>query len=1319
MNSVPPKSQSRSTPTLEGQLALPVLRSGASGDQPAALPRFRPQVLRSLKARPRLAALVAFAMALLLAGLALRQLPLYAAESLVYVEPTVTATISDPTSQGFDQFRYSSYMEQQLQTVTRPDVLTAALNSLPDRNEWRFPGESVQAAVNRLQKSLVVERVLMSYQLSIRLQAYKPQTAVDVVNAVTLAYLRGGHQDELTQADGRLQLVSEERDRLQTELDGARHEQARLGASLGVANPTGGTANPFDTELVNLRAQLAVARQAHDVAAAQLDSVGGTRDQQRSGLTSAADEALNTEVGLSSMKNSVNIRRAILEGQMAGLTPKNPMYKQDQDEIADLDRSLDSMTARLRKNTERRIQDKLGADLTRTADVETRLNGELSQLTTKATGAGPRLQRASELAADIERLTRRYGVVDEALRGLQLQTNGPATAHLALAASLPTAPEPNRRNLILLATLPFALLSGIAAAVIARLRDRRVYLACDLEEIAGFEPIAILPAPGDVSLAAFDEYILRLAAALEYAYRASGARVFLITGVTATTHTLPLMQALGAKLEDLRLRVDTIAAADLMTTSAETAEYQSRHPDPAGRGQSAGEGIASSKLERLKRGFDIILVDAAPLLLSAGTEYAARCADATLLVVESGESSSAEVEASLKLLSRLSVRGIALVLQDLSLAQADGAFQASIRAVERRNILASEGRGFLTKRDVASAEQIRERTEGPAMALVCEPYDTDRVAGTAGEVVHAAIEDAVAADEPALRSPKMRSSSTMIQPVVSAIDRDRRPDTVPEIVTALPPAQIDLSKGPELERFGQSAELEDALVPEPVYLLVDRLEAAFGGGRETVRSEASHRNDSHQLASPDRLLHLVVASAVESDPVEQSEVVERAVGGEAERGSLQELQLIHRELRSDSLLADTPPHTRSKIKLAYEEPELTSKTTGLGKLFREDSSPAFPVVPGEGEGVDGLKNVEDPVLGVEAAQPVAPLLSPVSPRPANLDLVPRKIQPVVVSPMSVERAPSAGQPVLPAVPSAGVFSPQPSTSLSPEPTPLLFPLAVTAGPAYRGEQDAESLVPGDETAHRDADEAIPEATDEVIPKATDEAIHEAAVYAWPVQHAVPLDEVFPKVPPLVAERRNRLTPHDSIASESMAKDRTDFARESEDPAAMLPQPRVAAASTMRPAVAPRFASQAEESLAVPDPQPLVTDPQSSRFNAISKVGAAVLLPRKLRDEAEERFTNAFSSEPIRPRQDRGRTELPFRNSLDSAVGRRLTESAVRTRMSRVRVPESAKIAPETPLELSADERDAGLPRRWSLLCKFEEEVAPVDQTPTLRAGENS
>ena len=54
------------------------------------------------------------------------------------------------------------------------------------------------------------------------------------------------------------------------------------------------------------------------------------------------------DAGLTSMKTSLNQRRAVLITQMANLTPNNPEYKQDAAELAKINGNLDSMMKDLR-----------------------------------------------------------------------------------------------------------------------------------------------------------------------------------------------------------------------------------------------------------------------------------------------------------------------------------------------------------------------------------------------------------------------------------------------------------------------------------------------------------------------------------------------------------------------------------------------------------------------------------------------------------------------------------------------------------------------------------------------------------------------------------------------------------------------------------------------------------------------------------------------------------------------------------------------------------------------------------------------------------
>ena len=700
-------SPSMKRPTIEG-LPSPAARTANQDSTPQ--PAFDVDAVGSVKRHPRLAAAVAAVVLVLVLAYGLSRKPTYQAESLTYIEPMASKVLNEsPTQDGYDSVRYDTYIQQQMQTALRPDILAKAIGKLPPF-VWQFPGESIQSAVGRLQGALKVERVSTSYQLSISISNPNPETAAAVVNAVTNTYLEQGRKDEHAVIDQRLQLLGEERQRIQQNLDEDRVEQASLGGALGLANPTGLVGNQYDTQIAGVQTQVATAREARDAAAAQLAALQGPGGGTNSpALAAAAEELINGDAGLNSMKGTINERKAVLNTQMAGLTTSNPIYRQDQAEIADLDRSLEAATAQLRERTERRLQDKMRADLQRTADIENRLNAQLKQQTATATSAAPKLQRATEIAADIERLNARYGVVDDAMRGLQLESNGPGSAHLSVAAAVPVSPEPSKRKLILLMAFPLAMIAGIGAAVLARRLDPKIYSGPDVEKVLGFLPIGVMPARDEVSERVMEEYALRLAAGLQSAYRTSSAQSFVFTAASSTMEIGPLVRAIEGRLGALGFKALVKDAGSML--------HGTNRPQNSQRGLMAQrsnalvrtidgvrQGFAAEEIDKLKQKFDLLLIDAPPLLNSAETEYLVRCADATILIAESGVTLKSELFQSAVLLQQLNVAGVGAVLQELHLKDADASFRAAVAAVERLQ------RGVLP--EVAMEQKVEEEMAG-------------------------------------------------------------------------------------------------------------------------------------------------------------------------------------------------------------------------------------------------------------------------------------------------------------------------------------------------------------------------------------------------------------------------------------------------------------------------------------------------------------------------------------------------------------------------------------------------------------------------------
>ena len=78
---------------------------------------------------------------------------------------------------------YDSFVQQQVQSASNPDVLMNALHKL-EPGSWQRSGESEQAAADRLGGAIEVARVGTSYEVAITAKAKDPQLAAQMANAV-------------------------------------------------------------------------------------------------------------------------------------------------------------------------------------------------------------------------------------------------------------------------------------------------------------------------------------------------------------------------------------------------------------------------------------------------------------------------------------------------------------------------------------------------------------------------------------------------------------------------------------------------------------------------------------------------------------------------------------------------------------------------------------------------------------------------------------------------------------------------------------------------------------------------------------------------------------------------------------------------------------------------------------------------------------------------------------------------------------------------------------------------------------------------------
>jgi uncharacterized protein involved in exopolysaccharide biosynthesis len=648
---------------------------------------------RSLRMHRTLAIVVAVAVFVGVFSFGLSRHPYYETSALIYVQPMKTKVITDNSEGIYDPGRYETFVQQQLQTIPRADIVEEAL-SKPATRAWRFRSEPQQAAVARLQHTLKVERVEQSYELSISLSGSDPVAIADVVNAVSNAYIRGERADEMSQSDQQLQILQDEQQRVSTELTNDRKEQAELSVSLGVADTSGDTGNPYDVQLVELRSELAKATADHDVAAAQYASVAGSASGAES-LRSAADDLAATDPAIGTLKQAIGQRRSLLTSQMAGLTPKNPLYVQDQQELDRLDTTLSELEGQVRVKAGHQLQQKLQLEERRTADVVARLSQQLAEKTSIATGATPELQHAADLAADITRLQGRYNAVDNAINTIELDKDTSGLVHILVPATPPLAPKTSMKRLILAAALPLALILGIAAAVIMSKIDPKIYIGKDLVNLLGFYPMATLPNNSEVDRAVKDEFILRLLAGIDQIHRVDQAKTFVFTGASTNVSVTDLVGSLARKMQRLGYRVASIPASELIENHELSSGFFStaRDAEAPPAPMVTHENFVVQKIETMKRETDFLFIDAFPLLSSSETEFAARLSDVVILVAESAETTRGELKSSFALVTRLQVPGAAAVVSQVKIHDADDEFISSVRHVEaRRRPVSDQGK---------------------------------------------------------------------------------------------------------------------------------------------------------------------------------------------------------------------------------------------------------------------------------------------------------------------------------------------------------------------------------------------------------------------------------------------------------------------------------------------------------------------------------------------------------------------------------------------------------------------------------------------------
>ncbi len=648
-----------------------------------------------------------------------RRHPIFEATSRIYVSPASPKALTDAAPQIGP---YDSYVEEQIKTVTRYDVLEEALQKLPAAT-WAYWGPTAPRAIAALQKTLSIVRLGESFDVEISLDGPEPHQVTDMVNTITQTYIEKTRHEQFFERDQQLAILRDEESNLQKELASKQNQEQVLLRDLGVGSVRSTEGSPYNDSLAKLHADLTAAQEQLSAARSSLASLQGG-GVSAPGMQAAAQDVAAVDPALTALKTSLTTQRGILVQQMASLTPANPIYKQDDEQLKSIDGQIARMSADLQKKAANHLTDKANADIRQKALVVEGLQRQLLQQTQQATGSAGRFQEAQQVQEDTENLQKGLAAIDERMRQLAVDSGAPGSIHLLSPGMVPTAPNRNKTVILAAILLLLSVGASVGSAVAFDYFDPHVYGAEDVKQVMGFPPLGMLLDHDHFSVEVSQQYLLRLAAAVHHAVRASGARTFLFTATEPESGTTTLVEKVARQLRSLNMRTLTIAATNVdgkityvsTATQAEPGKDGNREsggrdsqgtvpagstlndklvrqqPGPLALNVHVGEpsntmfsgSFVAQILNEHQNDYDVVLIDGGPILISADAEYLARIADGTVIVTQSGRTTRNQLRRSASLLEKLHVPGVAVVLNRITPERADAALRQDIQDFQQQ-----------------------------------------------------------------------------------------------------------------------------------------------------------------------------------------------------------------------------------------------------------------------------------------------------------------------------------------------------------------------------------------------------------------------------------------------------------------------------------------------------------------------------------------------------------------------------------------------------------------------------------------------------------
>jgi len=591
--------------------------------------------------------------------------------------------------------------------VLRPVVERYKL--LPVRSNSYSSASQQNAPAPILLHSLKVTRAPSSYLIRISYRAHDPKLAADVANAVAQSLSEHANDTGKSSYEKLSELVAHDMSELRAKMEASAQQLAEYEKELNMVDPEQ-RVTVLSARLSQLNTDLTAAqdeRIRREAILAQVEN-SNTLASAQAAQAAAQDPLLSEAV------QRLNVARQQFTSVRSYYAEGHPEYVKAQKQVEEVEAQVNELKARAKERAAADYQQALGR--------EKRLFSVLQQTKAEGDGLKARAYQYEQLKGEADNDKKIYDdlATRTRLAGINQQFHD-ATVLLAAQALAPH--EPIFPNLLI--NLPVAvILSGILGILIAVLASVLDNSFADGEEAASqlrVDVLAEIPyAKGLPSIsaekglaedsafsaklnAAYREAIRNLRAALNGVSSYRPIRSLVITsavpgeGKSTTAAQLALAYAKAGKrvlLVDANFSRPTLDPHLLVCSTPRKFKFASRvgftdvlkgkascadaiiqlaQPGlslmPAGRmSRTAADLIstrASAIMAKLCQDFDLIIVDAPPVLAASEAQELARVADGALLLTKAAETDAKQVSDAMSALSRARANVVGLVLNQV------------------------------------------------------------------------------------------------------------------------------------------------------------------------------------------------------------------------------------------------------------------------------------------------------------------------------------------------------------------------------------------------------------------------------------------------------------------------------------------------------------------------------------------------------------------------------------------------------------------------------------------------------------------------------